>query len=77
MDIAQGTLIFDGQILNINMEDSHGAPQIAEKITQLSGACEVPHAGRDAKLEGAKMLISRLLREAVSDPVVCPRSRDC
>ena len=36
-------------------------------------ACEVPHAGRDAKLEDAKMLIPRLLREAGSDPVVCPR----
>ena len=32
IDMAQGTLMFDGQILNLNMEDSHGAPQIA-KIT--------------------------------------------
>ena len=39
----------------------------------ISGACEMPHAGRDAKLEDVKMLIPRLLRETGSDPVVCPR----
>ena len=31
IDMAQGTL-FDGQILHLNMEDSHGAPHIA-KVT--------------------------------------------
>ena len=64
MDKAQGTMMFDSQILKLNMEDSHGAQEKAEKITQLSGACELPHAGRDAKLEDAKMLIPRLLRKA-------------
>ena len=75
--MAQVTLMFDCQILKFNMEDIHGAPQIAEKITQLSGACEVPHAGRDTKLQDAKMLISRLLRAAGSDSAVSPRSRYC
>ena len=39
MNKAQGTLIFEGQILKSNTEDSHGAPERAEKIAQLSGAC--------------------------------------
>ena len=27
--------MFDGQILKLNMEDSHGAPERAENITQI------------------------------------------
>ena len=34
MDKAQGTLMFDGQIFQLYMEDSQGAPERAEKITQ-------------------------------------------
>ena len=34
MDKALGTLMFDGQIFQLNMEDSQGAPERAEKITQ-------------------------------------------
>ena len=35
MDKAPGTLLFDGQIFQLKMEDSQGAPDRAEKITQI------------------------------------------
>ena len=35
MDKAPGTLLFDGQIFKLKMEDSQGAPERAEKITQI------------------------------------------
>ena len=35
MDNAQGTLMFDGQIFQLYMEDSQGTPERREKITQI------------------------------------------
>ena len=35
IDKAPGTLLFDGQIFQLYMEDSQGAPERAENITQI------------------------------------------
>ena len=84
IDMAQGTLMFDGQILHLNMEDSHGAPHIA-KVTVIKRQVIPPnsvvrvkcHLQREMPdyiiepVEDAKMLIPKILRAAGTDPVLC------
>ena len=84
LDMAQGTLLFDGQILNLNVDSHQGPPQVARvtvskrrvippnSVVQLK--CSIDIEMPDYVIEpiqDVKVLVPRVVRAGGTDPIIC------
>ena len=84
LDMSQGTLLFDDQILNLNVDSHQGPPQVARvtvskrrviqpnSVVQLKCSIDVEMPGYVIEpIQNVNVLVLRVVRAGGTDPIMC------